>query len=147
MTLSTALSDPTRRQVVVSDAIAELEAELGQRSGLTNLAVKTGYKAVQKVRPGIIPQTLEELMGKFAPVLDGHFAAAGAAGAAGASVEQHFVANGPTIANDLLTVTDARVGASGNKVARSIYEKLRPKATNQVVDGMPRLARLVAKHS
>ena len=43
MSLITALSDPTRRSIVIADAIKELEAELDERSGLTNVAVKTGY--------------------------------------------------------------------------------------------------------
>lgn len=144
MSLITALSDPTRRSIVIADAIKELEAELDERSGLTNVAVKTGYKAVQKAKPGIIAHALEDLITKFAPILDSHH---DVARVGGGEVEKHFVDNGKVIAHDLLGVTDARMSQSSNKVAKTFYEKLRPRATDQVVDGMPRLARLVAKHS
>lgn len=142
MAIQDAIEDPTRRAVLVQDAITELEAELDERSGFSALALRTGYKAVDKLRPRMIEDNIERLLPRFAPVLDSHYGAAKASG----DVEGHFRSNADQIAEALLGATDARAGEANNAIAKKAYAKLRPKAKDNVVVGMPRLARLMHKH-
>jgi hypothetical protein len=137
-----AVQDPARRQAMISDGIAELEAELEERSGVTAMAMRAGYKTVRKLRPSMIESNLDRLLPMWAPVLDPHVEAGRASGDLGA----HFAANAEQIAEGLLGATDRRAAEANNKVAVKAYEKLRPKAKAQVVAGMPRLARLVDRH-
>lgn len=127
---------------MVADGIVELDAELDERSGVTAMAVRAGYKAVRKLRPTIVEDNLERLLPRFAPVLDGHYNT----GLASGNLERHFVSNAANIAESLLAVTDARAAEASNKVAVKAYEKLRPRAKGNVVDGMPRVVRLLERH-
>jgi hypothetical protein len=141
MSLAEAVADPARRPGLVAACVAELEAELDDRSGLSAVALRTAYKAVQKLRPNLVENNLDRLLPQFAPVLDKH------ATQAGGNTAAHFQANGAAIAEDLVVVTDGYVAGTNNGAAKKVYEKLRPKAVENVLDGMPRLARLVDQHS
>lgn len=127
---------------MIVDGISELEAELDERSGVTAMAMRAGYKTIRKVRPNMIESNLERLLPMWAPILDPHVDA----GRAGAGVGDHFQANASEIAEGLLGATDRRAAEANNQLAVKAYNKLRPKAKDQVVAGMPRLARLVDKH-
>ena len=140
--VSAAVADQTRRAAMVADGIVELEAELGERSGMTAMAIRAGYKTVRKLRPRIVEDNLDRLLPRFAPVLDGHYET----GLASGDLEGHFVGNAAAIAESLLATTDARAAEASNKVAVKAYEKLRPRAKDNVVDGMPRVVRLLERH-
>jgi hypothetical protein len=143
MSLAEVLQDEGRTKALVGDGLVELEAELDARSGVSGVAIRTGYKAVTKLRPAFIENNLERLLPRFAPVIDTHLETARASG----TVEQHFQANASVIAEGLLGATDARVAESTNNVANKVYAKFRPKAKENVVAAMPRLARVLARHA
>lgn len=140
MAMTDVVADPERRAALVRDGITELEAELDAKSGVTAVALRTGYKTVRKLRPSFIEDNVEKMMPKAAPILDRHRAAAGD------DVQGYFAANAVAIGEDLLAVTDGRAAESSNKMAKSVYDKLRPKALDNVVAGMPRVASLVEKY-
>ena len=127
---------------MIDDGVVELEAELDERSGVTAMAMRAGYKAVRKLRPNMVESNLERMLPMWAPVLDPYVAEGRARG----DLAGHFDAKADEIAEGLLGVTDRRAGEANNKVAVKAYEKLRPRAKGQVVTGMPRLARLVDRH-
>ncbi len=136
-------TDETRKNALVKDGLIELEAELESRSGLGGAAMRTGYKSVVKLRPGFIESNIERLLPRFAPVVDPHLEAAKATG----NVEGHLVAHADEIAEGLLGATDQRVAESNNKIANKVYSQFRPKAKENAVSAMPRLARLLARHA
>jgi hypothetical protein len=136
------VQDPTRRHAMIDDGVVELEAELDERSGVTAMAMRAGYKALRKLRPNVVESNLDRLLPLWAPVLEPYVVAGRSSG----DLVGHFMANADPIAEGLLGVTDQRAGEASNKVAVKAYGKLRPKAKGQVVAGMPRLARLVDRH-
>jgi hypothetical protein len=142
MSLTEVCGDSVRKEALVRDGLVELEAELDSRSGLSGAAIRTGYKSITKLRPSFIEHNLERLLPRFAPVLDPYIEAGKTSG----NVEAHLLTNSNEIAEGLLSATDQRVGESSNKVANKVYEKFRPKAKENVLDAMPRLAKLLARH-
>jgi len=136
------VQDPTRRHAMIDDAVVELEAELDERSGVTAMAMRAGYKALRKLRPNIVEHNLDRLLPQWAPALEPYVVAGRASG----DLVGHFVANADPIAEVLLAVTDQRAAEASNKMAVKAYSKLRPKAKEQVVAGMPRVGRLVDRH-
>lgn len=142
MTLSDALQDPIRKEAIIKDALAEVDTEVNGLSGLKGKAMKAGYQAVQKLRPGFLESNLDRLLPKFAPAIDPHYEA----GLASGDVEAHFVSNADQVANDLLAITDERAAGTDNKAAASIYNKMRKGAKDQVVNAMPRIGAFVARH-
>ena len=142
MSLSEQLADDDRRATIVTDAIAEVDAEVDDLSGLKGKAIQTRYGALNKIRPDMVSSNLHKLLPRMAPAIDPHYEAGKAAG----DVPAHFVANADTIAEDLLSVTDARAAEANNKAAVGVYNKLRKGAKDQVVNAMPRIGAFAAKH-
>lgn len=142
MTLVDVLADPGRLAAVARDGAALVEREVAAKTGVSGAAIRMGFRTLQKVKPGVVEEALRVLLPQFAPKVDPHFAAARASG----EVSAWFVAHGDRIAEDLLSVTDARAARATNRVVVSAYRALRPQAHKQVVAAMPGLAELCERH-
>ena len=140
MTLVETLQDSQKADAVVRDGVLFIDREVRSKSGLRGLA--RGYKAVQKIKPGIIAEALGSLLPKFAPAIDPHYARARETG----DVTAHFVRNADAIAESLLAVTDARAKVATNRVMIKAYSSLRSQAKGHVKDAMPGLAKLISDH-
>src|SRR5688500_15131575 len=105
-TLKARLLDSDRRGAVVDDLQLLVDAEVANKSGLSGGIVKTGYAAVKKVKPGIIPEAIDKMLDEFVEQLEPFWATftTEAAGDFGT-----FLGTRPQEASEaLLTVTDRR---------------------------------------
>jgi len=143
-TLEQILLDPARRPAVVSDLADLVDSEVASRSGVSGAVVKTGYAAARKLRPSIVPNLVDKLLGEFAAALE-PFHAEYRAGAGGDFGD--FLAGRPEAADALLRVTDERAGRSSSAPLKAAYGKLRPHAERNVRDALPQLGRLIDKHA
>ena len=144
-TLKARLLDSDRRHAVVDDLQELVDAEVARKSGLSGGIVKTGYAAVKKVKPGIIPEAIDRMLDEFVDQLEPFWATfnAEAAGDFGS-----FLGTRPQEASEaLLTVTDRRAERSNRAAITSVYGKLRPKAQENVVEAVPGLGTVVEKHA
>ncbi len=138
------LSAPDKKDVVVDDVLALIDAEVADKGGISGLALKAGYGAVKGIKPGFIRQVVSDLLPEFAKALDPFHQEA---------VEKqkkqsdYFPANGPRVADALLAITDARAKTAKSGVVRSTYDKLRGTAKKNVEAALPRLGKLVEKHA
>ena len=142
MTLSEVLEDPARRDRIVADCVQLVDDEVRARGGLSGTALRAGYSAFQKVRPGIVRAALLRLLPLMAPVLESHWTA----GVASGNPDGHFRQNQHRIAEDLLGVTDDLAGRSDNRVLVRLYRSLRPAAKEPVASAVPRLSGLIRAH-
>lgn len=142
-TLSEAMTDPVRRQAVVRDAAALVESEVASKRGLRGAALKTGFKAFQRVQPGIVPRAVERLLPHFVPAIEPLWAEAQASGDADAWFQQHDARVGEA----LLAVTDGFAARAKNKVVLKIYRGLRGSAEEHVRAAVPRLPALIRAHT
>jgi hypothetical protein len=132
-----------KRQQVIEDAIKVLDAEVADKSGLTGLAVKGGYKVVQGVRPGFVRDVVTGLLDDFLDATDPIYQEAKQKGRpAGA----YLLENKGRVAESLLGVTD-RKAQRAEGMLKKAYDKLRPLAKGQVEAATPRLAQLLEKHA
>lgn len=141
-TLVDVLKDPTRMRAVVADGARMIEAEVGDKGGLSGMALKGGYKAVKSLKPGIIEEALGTLLPEFAPAIDPHFAKAQAEG----NPRAYFTKHADLVADALLGVTDRKRERAKNAVIKKAYDALRGQAKKHTAEAMPRLADLIAKH-
>ena len=141
MSLYDLIQDPDKRRTVVDDSNFVLEAEVKTKGFM----VKTAFKLVKGIRPGFIPMAIDNLLDDFSQKLDPHFQSWDQGGRSG-TLEQHFVGNATTIANDLLSVTDHRAETAKSGTVKKAYKKLRPAATKHITSAMPRIAGLVNTH-
>ena len=141
--LEEVLNDPARKDSVVQDCMGIIDAEVSDKGGLSGLAIKGGYKAVQGVKPGFVQKVVRDLLPEFATAIDPVYQEAVEAGG---SIERHLVAQKSRVADALLGITDAKAERSTNKLVRKTYEKLRGTAKKNVEAAVPRLGGLIEKH-
>jgi hypothetical protein len=139
-----ALSAPDKKEAVIDDCIALIDAEVADKGGISGLALKAGYSAVKGIKPGFIRHVVHDLLPEFAAALEPFYKEA---------VEkqkkpsEYFPQHGPRIADALLSVTDSRAKNAKSGVVRSTYDKLRGSAKKNVEAALPRLGKLVEKHT
>lgn len=140
MKLTDILDDPTLKARFLSEADALIQAEVAGKRGLSGMAIKAGFAAIQKVRPDIVVGALDMLLPHFAPALETHFQAAQASG----DVATYFTAHASQIADAMLAVTDARAQRAQNAILKKTYQSLRGQAHTHTAEAMPRVGRLLA---
>jgi hypothetical protein len=143
MSLSQAISDASKKPVIIEDCVRLVDEEVASKGGLSGLAVKAGYAAVKGVKPGFIAEVVDKLMKDFADQLDPLWLE----GKKGGDPVAHLVSNKARVADALLSVTDGKAKGAKSSVVRGTYEKLRGSAKRNVEDAVPRLARLLEKHA
>ena len=138
------LGSGEKRNKLIDDACKTLDEEVGDKGGLTGLAIKGAYKLVQSIKPGFVREVVDGLLDDFLDALDPVYQeAAQKKRPAGA----YLLENSSRVADALLHVTDTRAKSGKRPAIQSAYEKLRPMAKKQVEAATPRLARLFEKHA
>ncbi|RYE94358.1 MAG: hypothetical protein EOO75_02190 [Myxococcales bacterium] len=143
MNLKELLGDSQRRAGVVRDCVDLIEAEVKDKGGLSGLAIKAGYAAVNSIKRTFVAETFDHLLDEFADKLDPTYQAAKTAGR---PVAAYFVEKKSEVANNLLAITDAKAKRAKTAGVVKAYEKLRGTAQQHVESAMPRLGQLVEKY-
>jgi hypothetical protein len=142
--LAEALTSDSKKGPVVDDCLALIDAEVGDKGGLTGLAIKAGYKTVQGIKPGFVRQVVVDLLPEFAQALDPLYQEARTGGR---SVREYFQSNATRVADALLGITDERAKRSKSGIVKGTYEKLRGSAKKNVEAAVPRLSTMIEKHA
>ena len=144
-TLKEILLDSSRRPAVVSDFEGLVDAEVSDKGGVSGAVVKTGFAAVKKIKPGIIPSAVDALLDDFTGALEPFYGDYKAKG--GNDFGTYLAGRGDEAADALLSVTDARAEKSSRDSIKKVYGKLRPNGKKNVEEALPRLGQLIDKHA
>lgn len=144
MSLSSVLNDEAKKPVVVEDCCELIDQEVADKSGISGLAIKAGYKAVKGVKPGFVKQVVVDLLPEFTAALDPIY---DEAKAGSKPVSDFFVSNSARVADALLAITDAKAAKSKSGVVKGTYDKLRGTAKKNVEAAVPRLGKMIEKHA
>lgn len=144
MNLTDVLNDDATRAAIIDDVVRLVDDEVGKQRGLSGVAVKTGYKVVQGIKPGFVKSVVEHLLPDFAAALE---PMCDQALSQGQSVSAYFRANSSQIAEALLAVTDARAQRSEHGSVKGAYGKLRGSARKNVEGAVPGLGAIVEKYT
>lgn len=128
---------------VRADVEALVDSEVSDKRGASGLALKTGYAALRRVGPTIVPRAVERLLPAFVEKLEPFWQDHAGNG----SFAGYLSARDGQVADALLGVTDERVAGTSNGAVKKVYASLRPSAHRHVVDALPRLGALVEKHA
>jgi len=142
--LADVLNSPERKARVVQDCLGIIDAEVADKSGLSGMAIKAGYKAVKGIKPGFVQKVVHDLLPEFADAVDPIYQEAVEQER---PVQQHFAQNSGRVADDLLAITDGRAERSKNALVKKTYGKLRGQAKRNVEAAVPRLGALIADHT
>jgi hypothetical protein len=142
-TLRDTLNDAQKRERMIEDGVRVIDAEVSDKGGISGLAIKAAYAMAKGVKPGMIANLLQNMLGEFLEELQPFY---DQAKQQGADFKSFITARGPAVANALLAVTDRRAQKADGGALKKGYDKLRPSAEKHVEQALPRLADLVTKH-
>jgi hypothetical protein len=142
--LTEVLADEAKKSAVIADCLVLIDQEVSDKGGISGLAIKAGYAAVKGVKPGFIKDAVTHLLPDFARVLDPLLEDAAQKGK---PVGAHLQAESGRAADALLSITDDRAKRSDKGIVRATYDRLRPTAKKNVEAAVPRLSRLIEKHT
>jgi hypothetical protein len=138
------LGGPDKRPQVIDDACQVLDQEVGDKGGISGIAIKGAYKLLHGIKPGFVKEIVNALLDDFLDALDPLYQEAAAkqrpAGA-------HIRENPSRTADALLQVTDRKAQEAQRQVIKSAYDRLRGMAKKQVEAACPRLGGLVERHA
>ena len=133
-----------KKEAVVDDCLGLIDAEVADKGGISGLALKAGYGAVKGIKPGFIRHVVSDLLPEFAQALDPFYQEAVEKKKA---PSEHFAQSSSRVADALLAITDGKAKSAKSGVVRSTYDKLRGTAKKNVEAAVPRLGKLVEKHT
>lgn len=132
------LLDPSRREHAVTALAGTVDSEVARKSGITGMALKAAYKAVQKISPGLVRRAVNGMLPDAAEKLDPIWQERGAVPFA-----EYLPTRSDEAADALLSVSDERASRPDNATLAKVYNTVRPKAKSQVVDALPAIGRAI----
>lgn len=135
------LRDP---EALVADLAQALEAHIASKSGLSGAAMKLGYAALRSAKPDIASRAAQRLLPDIAQALDPLYAEFAQARAAdfGGFLTQH----GQRASSVVLGAVDARMGSINNSAAKTIYQRFRGSAGDELQKLLPVFGRILNAH-
>lgn len=136
--LTETLLDPARRDQVVDTLVGVIDAEVADKKGLGGTVIKTAYSAAKKVGDGIVRKAVNGMLPDAAAALQPLWDDKGTA-----PFGVHLTAHSDRAADALLAVADSRANNPKHAAIAKIYNGIRPKAKQHVVEALPRLGTAV----
>ncbi|MBX2813633.1 MAG: hypothetical protein KTR25_17580 [Myxococcales bacterium] len=143
-TLKELLLNSESRPRVISDAVALVESEVQAKGGVSGMAIKAGYAAVNKLKPTLIQEAVDSLIDQFIEKLEPFFSDWKEKGQA-QNFDSFLNAQKNAVANALLEVTDERANQTQSGVIKKTYERLRPLGEKNVEAAVPGLGQTLNK--
>ena len=121
MTTLTERLQQVDRQIVIDDTARLIDDEVADKSGISGMALKTGYKVVKKVRPNMIEEAVDHLLDEFTEALDPLYQDFLVDDGVD-TFEAYLKGHDDQAAQDLLNITDERAKRTDKK-AQTICRK------------------------
>jgi hypothetical protein len=131
--------EPIRARVI-EDCVELIEAQVKQKGFI----IKSAYATIRAIKKRFIPETVDTMLDEWLDKLSPHFDRWSANKTA--SFADYVIARGEDVAEDLLSVTDARAARTSHTTAKKMYGRMRDGAKRNVIEAVPDLARMIEKH-
>lgn len=139
-TLVEVLGAAPKRETVIKDCVELIDVQVKQKGFI----IKSAYATIKTIKKGFVPEVVDSLLDEWLGKLQPHYDKWSANKTS--SLSDYLVARSDDVAEDLLSVTDARAAKSSHGTAKKMYGKMRDGAKRNVVEAIPDLAKLVEKH-
>ncbi|MFO0727061.1 MAG: hypothetical protein U1E65_24990 [Myxococcota bacterium] len=129
----------------MKDASHLVESEVDAKGGLSGIAIKTAFKTVKSLKPGLIPDVIDSLLEKFAEQLEPYHKEWTDTGKTEA-FDAYLQNRKNRVANSLLAVTDERARVVSNATLKKLYQGLRPQGEKHVEAAVPNMSRMLKRY-
>jgi len=143
--LQETLLTPDTKPKLAADCQALIEQQVSEMSGVSGTAIKLAYKTANAFASGYIRHVVETLLPDLAEKLEPYWADFNAVG--GAEFGDYLAKRGPAVSEAMLSVTDARAGASSRPTIVKAYRSVRNRAGKHVEAALPQVGALVQKYA
>jgi len=144
-TLQEIMLAPQTQPRVIDDALALVDQQISDKSGISGTAVKLAYKSVVSFSPGHIRYMIETLMPAMLEKLQPYWADFQVSG--GGVFGDYLSKRGEEVAEALLSITDARAEGSNRPIIVKAYKSVRGGASKNVQAALPDMGALVQKYA
>ncbi len=131
--------DPIR-PLVTADCVELIDAQVKQKG----FVIKSAYAVIKGIKKRFVPEVVDSLLDDWLGKLQPHYEKW--ATAKQSTFSDYLIARSDDVAEDLLSVTDARAEKTSHTTAKKMYFKMREGAKKNVIDAMPDLSRTLDKH-
>ncbi|MEL4359123.1 MULTISPECIES: DUF6918 family protein [unclassified Luteococcus] len=135
MSFSESLLNPTNRPQVVQAISTVIDQEVAGKGGLGGMALKGAYASAKKMKDGIVVKGTNAMLPDIAAALEPYWNAKG-----DQDFGAYLASRSGEVADDLLTVADAKAASPDNAAIAKLYKPIRGKAKGYVEEALPRLA-------
>jgi hypothetical protein len=131
--------EPMRPQVI-ADCVELIDAQVKQKG----FVIKSAYATIKAIKKRFVPEVVEGLLDDWLEKLQPHYDKW--AVAKQSSFSDYVIARSEDVAEDLLSVTDARAQKTSHTTAKKMYLRMRDSAKRNVVEAIPELSRMIERH-
>ena len=138
-TLVEQLGKEPQRPQVIAECVELIDAQVKQKGFVLKSAYATIKAIKKKFVPEVVDALLDDWLGKIQPHYDKWSANKQS------SFSDYVIARSDDVAEDLLSVTDARAEKTSHTTAKKMYHRMRDGAKRNVIEAIPDLARVIEK--
>jgi hypothetical protein len=131
--------DPVRPQVI-DDCVTLIDAQVKQKG----FVIKSAYAVIKGIKKKFVSETVDALLDDWLGKLQPHYEKWSATKQS--TFADYLTSRSDDVAEDLLSVTDARAEKTSHTTAKKMYFKMRDGAKKNVSEAMPDLGRTLDKH-
>lgn len=143
MKLSETLQDEHSASSIAAECTLLMDRQVSAKSGISGLALKAAYGVVKGLSADYIPGAIQRLLPEAVSALDPMWDEGIQAG----DPVAHLTQNSDRAADNILSVTDAKIQRSSNGLICSSYNKLRKSVKSDIAAAVPGLAQILDKHA
>jgi len=143
-TLQEQIDNEATRPRVVAECVTLIDQQVKAKTGIKGVAIKAAYATIKAIKRRFVPDVVDALLPEWLEKIEPYYQKW--LGGDTGTFAEFIIARSEDVAEDLLTVTDARAEKTRHKRAKKYYLKHRGSAKDNVVQAVPDLARLLERH-
>lgn len=134
------LGNPSVRPQVIADCVDLVDAQVKQKG----FVIKSAYATIKAIKKKFVPEVVDSLLDEWLAKIQPHFDRWSQTKPS--SFSDYVIARSDDVAEDLLSVTDARAEKTSHTTAKKMYLRMRDSAKKNVVEAIPELSRMIERH-
>lgn len=131
--------EPLRAQVV-ADCVELVDSQVKQKG----FFIKSAYNAIKAIKRRFVPEVVDGMLDEWLDKIQPHYDKWAATKPS--SFADYMIARSEDVAEDLLSVTDARAQKTSHTTAKKMYTRMRDSAKKNVVEAIPELSKMIERH-
>jgi hypothetical protein len=132
-------TEPLRTQVI-ADCVELVDAQVKQKG----FVIKSAYATIKAIKKKFVTETVDALLDDWMDKIQPHYDKWTVSKPT--SFSDYIIARSDEVAEDLLSVTDARAEKTSHTTAKKMYMRMRDSAKKNVVEAIPQLSKMIERH-